>query len=430
MTATTTIIALLVALAALAATSVVSAASAALKGLPRGRTRRLRDAGVPGASALDHIAQRPSRLAAARALVAGTGYAGVAGVGAWALERVWTDVPVWLSVLVAAVAAAVIMFSVGEALPRAIALANPEGVGLAAASWAGRVTAIAYPVARLLSVGWTGLTALVSGHPGADVPWVEASEALRFGASDDENTEHEDDDEDMLEALSDLHSKIVREVMVPRTDMVAIEDTASAEEALRAITAAGVSRVPVFHDTVDDVRGVLYAKDLLAHFGRGRTDVVPADIARPALFVPETKPVGELLREMRSRTHLAIVADEYGGTAGLVTIEDLLEEIVGEIFDEYDPQVTMVVDVGEGRFRVDARLPIDELDERFGTSLDVEADTAGGLFTELAGHIPQAGESVEVEGLRLTVEGMEGNRVRQIIVEAAPAHEDEESRDA
>jgi CBS domain containing-hemolysin-like protein len=131
---------------------------------------------------------------------------------------------------------------------------------------------------------------------------------------------------------------------------------------------------------------------------------------------------------MRNRTHLAIVADEYGGTAGLVTIEDLLEEIVGEIFDEYDPQVPMVVDVGEGRFRVDARLPIDELDERFGMSLDVEADTAGGLFTELAGHIPQAGESVEVEGLRLTVDRMEGNRVRQIIVEAARTH-DEESRD-
>jgi CBS domain containing-hemolysin-like protein len=429
MTATATMIALLVAFAALASTAVASAARAALSGLPRGRTRRLRDAGTRGAAALDRLSQRPSRLAAARGLIAAVGYAGLAAVGTWALERVWTDVPGWLCVAVAAAVTTAIMFSVGEALPRAVALANAEGVGLAAAPWAERVTAIAFPVARLLSVVWTRLVALVSGHAGAEVPWVEASEALRFGASDEENGDHEDDDENMLEAVSGLRAKVVREVMVPRTDMVAIEDTADVEEALRAITAAGVSRVPVFHDTLDDVRGVLYAKDLLAHFGRGTIDVHPADIARPALFVPETKPVGELLREMRSRTHLAIVADEYGGTAGLVTIEDLLEEIVGEIFDEYDPHVPMVVDVGGGRFRVDARLPVDELDERFGTSLDVEADTAGGLFTELAGHIPEAGESIEVEGLRLTVDRMEGNRVRQIIVEAATTHDHEESRD-
>jgi CBS domain containing-hemolysin-like protein len=151
-----------------------------------------------------------------------------------------------------------------------------------------------------------------------------------------------------------------------------------------------------------------------------------AELARPALFVPETKPVYELLREMRRRTHIAIVADEYGGTAGLVTIEDLLEEIVGEIYDEYDPEVLMVTTLPDGRLRVDARLGIDRVDEMFGTALDVDADTAGGLFTELAGHIPAAGESIEVQGLKFTVEAMEGHRVRQLIVEPAPAHEPEE----
>ena len=145
--------------------------------------------------------------------------------------------------------------------------------------------------------------------------------------------------------------------------------------------------------------------------------------------MPETKPVEELLREMRRRTHIAIVADEYGGTAGLVTIEDLLEEIVGEIYDEYDPQVTMVSVAGDGRFHIDARLAVDELDERFGTALDVDADTAGGLFTEVAGHIPKVGESIEVQGILLTVEAMEGNRVRQLIVEPVATRTEETNDD-
>jgi CBS domain containing-hemolysin-like protein len=141
--------------------------------------------------------------------------------------------------------------------------------------------------------------------------------------------------------------------------------------------------------------------------------------------VPETKPLESLLIEMRNRTHIAMVADEYGGTAGLVTIEDLLEEIVGEIFDEYDRQEQLVVDLGEGRYRVDARLPVDDMDDLFGTAIEIEADTVGGLVTELAGHIPSIGESVEIEGLRLIVDGLEGARVRALIVEPAPRAENE-----
>jgi CBS domain containing-hemolysin-like protein len=428
MTVAKSLIALVVLAVALASSSVTCAAHAALKSLTRGRVRRLRDAGSRGAVPLDHLAERPSRLAAVRALVVGLGYSAVAAVGAWALEQVWPDVPVWLDVALAVTAATVVMYSIGEAFPRALAMVNPEDVGLASAPWAGRIVALTFPVARLLSLVWTRLTGLITGEQGPDVPWMEADEERRVGPSDEEQSAHEDGSDDLFEAVSDLRAKIVREVMVPRTDMVTIEDTADAEEALRTITAAGVSRVPVFHDTIDDIVGILYAKDLLSRLGSGRTNERPADFARPAFFVPETKPVEELLREMRRRTHIAIVADEYGGTAGLVTIEDLLEEIVGEIYDEYDPQFVFVTGLPGGRFRVDARLPIDEFDDRFGMSLDVDADTAGGLFTELAGRIPQVGESVEVEGLRLTVEEMEGTRVRQLIVEPVPTT-DEESRD-
>ncbi len=207
--------------------------------------------------------------------------------------------------------------------------------------------------------------------------------------------------------------------MVPRTDIVAIEDTASVQDALEAIQRSGVSRVPVYHDTLDDIRGVLYAKDLLVCLGRGSCPSTIASIAREPYFVPETKPVDELLREMRRKTHIAIVADEYGGTAGLVTIEDLLEEIVGEIFDEYDTEQQMVVELGDGRVRMDGRLPVDDLNETFGTDIETEADSVGGMFVELVGRIPAPGEAIVVEGLRLTAERVEGRRVRQLLVEPA-----------
>lgn len=423
-----TIIAVALVVAALVSTGLLAVVLAAVRVLPRSRVRRLRDAGARGSVALDRLAERPGRLAASAALVTAISYALVSAVGAWALGLLWPELPNWANGAAAVLAAVVVLFSLGEALPRTLALANPEGVGLAAAGPAGRLAAIAYPAARGLSLLWARLVALITGERGVDVPWTEPDEERRpVSASDEEQSRHDDEQDAYLGAVSDLRAKIVREVMVPRPDMVAIEDTADAQGALAAISAAGVSRVPVYHEDLDDIVGVLYAKDLLSRLGAGDMGVCPVDIARPAFFVPETKPVEELLREMRRRTHIAIVADEYGGTAGLVTIEDLLEEIVGEIYDEYDPQVALVTERESGTFAVDARLSVTELDERFGTSLDVEADTVGGLFTELAGRIPQVGDSVHVEGLRLTVEEMEGTRVRQLVVEPAPPIDSEET---
>ena len=427
-----TVIAAVVSIAVLAATvavcGVLAAAATAVRSLPRGRARRLAESGARGGVPFDRLAERPSHLAATHATASLLGVAASAAAFTWAAGVIWRPLPVWSDPLLAMLGVFLVVFCVGEALPRAVALSNPEGVALASGKWADRLTRLLYPGARVLSIPWTGLVALASGERGSDVPWTEPAEEHRFGASDEEQAQHEGDDEDIFDAVSDLHTKIAREVMVPRTDMVVIEDTATVADALEVITEAGVSRVPVFHETADDIRGVLYAKDLLTRIGRGEK-VRPVDIARPAYFVPETKPVEELLREMRRRTHIAIVADEYGGTAGLVTIEDLLEEIVGEIYDEYDPQVTMVSVAGDGRFHIDARLAVDELDERFGTALDVDADTAGGLFTEVAGHIPKVGESIEVQGILLTVEAMEGNRVRQLIVEPVATRTEETNDD-
>ncbi len=420
-----TLIAAAAVLLTLAACFVASAAELAVRTVSPQRARRLRETSVHGAVALDSLCERPSHLGAAHALVAGLAFATAASVGAWMLQGVWVGVPAGADAAVGALIGGAAVFMLGEALPRAMVTANPEDLALALAPAARAVTVVAYPVARVLSAPWTSATRLITGERGPDVPWAEIGDGYRAG--EDENAGSEESDA-MLDAVAGLDRKVAREVMVPRTDMIAIEDTATLPEALAAITAAGVSRVPVYHETLDDIRGILYAKDLLPALADPLSEALPAQLVRRALFVPETKPIDELLREMRSRTHIAIVADEYGGTAGLVTIEDLLEEIVGEIYDEYDPQVAMVTALADGRIRMDARVSIDELDELFGTVLEVDGDTAGGLFTELAGHIPQAGESVDVQGLRFTVEKMEGNRVRQLIVEPVQPRDEEESR--
>ena len=426
MNVATTLIAVLVSVAVVAGCFITSAVEAAVRMVTPTRARRLRESAEKGSVPLDALAEHPGHLGASHALVSGAAFASVSAASAWALGTLWPGVPVWGDALIGVAASTVVVFALGEALPRAIAAANPEDVGLALAPAARAMTTVTYPVARVLSAPWTGMTRLITGERSADVPWSDAVEGHRTG---DEDAAATDEAEAMMDAFAGLERKVVREVMVPRPDMIAVEDTATLQQALGIITAAGVSRVPVFHDTLDDVRGILYAKDLLPALASPLPHGALADLTRPALFVPETKPVDDLLREMRRRTHIAIVADEYGGTAGLVTIEDLLEEIVGEIFDEYDPEVAMVTALPDGRTRIDARMGVDEIDERFGTELDVEADTAGGLFTELSGHIPHSGESVEVEGLKFTVEAMEGNRVRQLIVEPAPAREPEETEE-
>ncbi|MDO9557166.1 MAG: hemolysin family protein [Coriobacteriia bacterium] len=410
-----------------AAMAVLSAADGAVALLTRSRTRRLLESERKGAEAVDDLTERPSRLAGALAISRVLAYAFTAGaVGEVASLAIGpTTLGVWLA---AAVAGVVVAFVVGETLPRALAVHNPERVALAAGGVALKLTGVLYPVARIFSAGWLWLVGLVAEERVADV-WVTEDEYRAAAVADEDAVAREEAEEAFIDAVADFTSKIVREVMVPRPDMECLEDTATISEAIEAIERSGYSRLPVYHESVDDILGILYAKDLLVCMGHGERDPAITTLAREAYFVPETKPIKELLVEMRSRTHIAIVADEYGGTAGLVTIEDLIEEIVGEIFDEYDRAEPVMVALDARRYRVDGRMPIDDLNEAFGTDIDIEADSVGGLFIELAGHIPDAGEEIVVEGLRLTVDDVEGNRIRRMIVEPAANGTDEEEND-
>jgi magnesium and cobalt exporter, CNNM family len=220
-----------------------------------------------------------------------------------------------------------------------------------------------------------------------------------------------------------LGDTIAREVMVPRTEMVWIEASKTLQQALYLFLRSGFSRIPVIGESVDDVLGVLYLKDVIRRTQSGdpaATAQAVAEMMRPATFVPESKPVDDLLSEMQAaRTHLVIVVDEYGGTAGLVTIEDILEEIVGEITDEYDVERPPVEHVEDDAVRVTARLPIEDLGELFGVELPAdEVETVGGLLAQTLGRVPIPGAQVDVGGLHLVAEGTTGrrNRIDSVLV--------------
>jgi CBS domain containing-hemolysin-like protein len=229
---------------------------------------------------------------------------------------------------------------------------------------------------------------------------------------------------EMVRSVFELGDTIVREVMVPRTDMVFIEADKTVEQALSLALRSGFSRIPVVGENTDDVVGIAYLKDIVQwsheHPGAEATEKVAA-VMRPATFVPDSKPVDELLRQMQAqRIHVAIVIDEYGGTAGLVTIEDILEEIVGEITDEYDKERPPVERLPDGSARVTARLPVAELAELFGVKIDAEdVETVSGLLAHALGRVPIAGSVATVSGLRLTAENLEGrrNKIGTVLVE-------------
>lgn len=405
--------------------AVLAGAETAVMVLPPGRVHRLAEAEARGSVQLESLSQRSHRLRAASALASGLAYTSAAVLG----MAVGTAAAGSVALLVELGAVAVsvfVMYALTQALPRTLAVANPERIGLGSAPFTRVAVGALYPLARVLAAPFSWLIA-VAGADEAPSAWVTSSEYRAF--EKDQETEREEAEEALLEAVSDFAEKVAREVMVPRTDMKALPDTARVEDAVELIVETGFTRIPVYHESVDDVRGVLYAKDLLGAMASQRAHTSVMALARQPYFVPETKPIEELLGEMRSRTHIAIVADEYGGTAGLVTLEDLIEEIVGEISDEYDREEPLVVDLGEGRFCVDARLPVGELNELFGTSIETEADSIGGLFTQIAGRIPTTGDSLEVEGLRLTVDHLQGTRIRQLAVEPAAA-DDEGGSDA
>jgi CBS domain containing-hemolysin-like protein len=307
----------------------------------------------------------------------------------------------WLVLLVAAFVCALVALLIVRLSPRSIGRGRPVTVLSVLSRLLLAVVAVTAPTRRLVPI------APQDGE-------IDEDELREMVQRVSEAEGIAGDERMLFRSVLELGDTLTREVMVPRTDMVTTTADAPLRSALELLLRSGYSRVPVIGESVDDMRGVLYLKDVArrVHTTPGAMDEPAAAIARPAVFVPESKPVDELLRELQmGSSHLAIVVDEYGGVAGLVTIEDALEEIVGELTDEHDRGPVQIEDLGAGEFRVPARLSRDDLGELFGLDVDDDdVDTAGGLLAKALGKVPLPGTSGDIHGLHLIAEHAEGRR--------------------
>jgi CBS domain containing-hemolysin-like protein len=324
--------------------------------------------------------------------------------------------PVWLGAVLAWLIMLVVSYVLIGVGPRTIGRQHPYGIGLLLAAPVRALAALLGPLTRLLIVVGNAITPGPGFREGPFSSEVELREAVDLAGA---RGVVEEDERQMIHSVFELGDTPTRDVMVPRTDLIWIERHETVHDALILALRSGYSRIPVLGDGVDDVIGVAYLKDLAASVEAGSPDRQITEVMRLATFVPDSKPADDLLKEMqRSRYHMAIVVDEYGGTAGVVTIEDILEEIVGEITDEYDTQeIPPVQTVDSHTVRVAARLPVDELAQLFGAELEPElaeadVDTVGGLLAQRLGRVPLPGARAEVAGLCLLAEGGKDARGR------------------
>jgi len=309
----------------------------------------------------------------------------------------------------------------GELVPKSLALAHTERFALTLSAPIAGLLRLLGPLVGLLTAITTNVArALGAGDIAQGVMSTEELKILVERGGEQGILEAEE--EQMIHAVIELGDQRIHEVMVPRTSMVTLAADATLEQAIDTVIEEGHSRVPVYDKTIDEIIGILYAKDLLPLM-KGTVAERPAlrSLLRTPVFVPESMSVDDLLHEFQRRmVHLAVVLDEYGGTAGLVTIEDLLEEIVGEIQDEYDEEEPMVVQLSDDEARVDGRADVDDLAELFGVELSLEDedeyDTVGGLVYHRVGGVPKPGDQVKVSGLTLTVETTDGRRVAKVLV--------------
>jgi putative hemolysin len=414
----------------------------ALVSIRRSRVEQLVDEGRPGARRVRRLLDEPGRFLAVSQLgltVIGffaSAYAAVSLVQhlADALRTLGMDSGTadGLALIIVTVLLALFTIVFAELVPKTLALANAERFAIALSLPIEFLARALSPLIRLL----TGITSAIAGLFGAHATaeaQITAEELRLIVERGGEQGILEAEEEQMINAVIELGSRRVHEVMIPRIDIAAMPVTATLDEAISTFVEEGHSRVPVYEETVDEIVGILYAKDLLPLL-RSASGPRPElrVLLRAPVYIPESMTVDDLLHEFqRRKVHIAIVLDEYGGTAGLVTIEDLLEEIVGEIQDEYDTEEPMVVRLSDDEARVDGRASVDELSELFDTNIEFEDedeyDTVGGLIYHRIGGIPSPGDRIEVDGLTLTVESTDGRRVGKVLVARTPGENEPEA---
>jgi putative hemolysin len=322
----------------------------------------------------------------------------------------------------------VVMFVVAEAAPKTWAIQNTERAALASAGPVRMV--VNFAPLRLIARGLIGLTNVILPGKGLkEGPFVSEEELLAVAAEAAEAETIEPEERRLIESIIEFGDTVVREVMVPRPDMVTVSHEFRVADVMEVVLLNGFSRVPVLGQGIDDIIGLVFAKDLMRAERDGREDEPVANLVRPARAVPETKPVSELLREMQAdQFHMALVIDEYGGTAGLVTLEDLIEELVGEIVDEFDIEDARVEPVPGGGVRVSGSLTIDDANDLLDVTLpEGDFDTVSGLVLAELGRLASVGDVAAVPGCRLVVERVQGRRIMRVRIEPSPEVADPDS---
>lgn len=415
---------ILVAILATLISFLLAAAETALQRMSRARMEQLRDERRRGSKALAKIIADPSPYLAVAAF---------GRVAAEALTAVAVAVAVdtqtdnhWQTTLIAVAIMVLVSFVLTGVSPRTLGRQHVDTVALLVAPIVTALRLVLGPLSKLLVVFGNAVT---PGRGYAEGPFASEAELRDLVDLAGETSVIEAGEQEMIHSIFELGDTVAREVMVPRPDMVTIQRDRTLRQAMSLFLRSGFSRVPVIGEGSDDVLGLLYFKDVARQVnarGVQAEAVKVTEVMRTVHRVPDSKPVDGLLTEMqKQRLHFAMVIDEYGGTAGLVTIEDILEEIVGEITDEYDRDVLEVAYLDDGTVRVPASMPVDDLADMFDTIIEIEdVDSVGGLLAATIGMVPIVGSAIEVAGLRLTAERMAGRRRRVATVLVAPVAAD------
>ena len=405
-----------------------SAAEVALVSVRKVRLKQLREEGSSTAARIERLTEDSSRLLATSEFGATiTGFLAVASAAVIFAPQIarrlaqlsipWSaPVNNAVSLMLVIIVMSMVILLFGKFLPKRLAHRYAERVAFFVAGPFDLFARVSWPIVRTLTNIANWLASLFGVAESMNMSYVIEEEILTIVDAGEEEGFIEEDEREMIYSIFEFGDTLCREIMLPRIDVVAVEVNTPMLEALDVIMEAGHSRVPIYSDTMDNIVGLLYAKDLLSYLRDGKTDVALPDILRPAYFVPETKKVNELLEDMQQRKmHMTIVIDEYGGTAGLVTIEDILEEIVGEIQDEYDSEEDFVEHSAPGEIVFNARVNLDDASKLLGVNLPAEGgDTLGGLIYSELGRVPSVEDEVVIDGVKLTVLSVAGRRIKKV----------------
>ena len=321
-----------------------------------------------------------------------------------------------LSVFLVTIVIAYFTLVLGELAPKRLGLQRAESVSRAVARPVGFLAAVVSPLVWLLARSTDVVARLLGVKPGQGRPGITEEEIKLLVT---EQGSLLDEEKRMIHEIFELGDTVAREIMVPRVDVALVEDDATVEDAIAIFRTSGFSRLPVYHEDPDTIVGVVLLKDLVGPVSRGGEADAVVEYMRPPVFVPETKQILSLLSDMQTlHNHMAVVVDEYGGTAGIVTIEDIVEEIIGEVVDEFDRDRRFLTTIGDDRWVIDGRLPVeDALDMKLPVEESDEYETLAGWVLSQLGHIPVSGESIEVEGVTFTVQAVRRRRIARLLVE-------------